>query len=117
MFLHLLFTLTLMRMTFGHPSLYLVEIADKKEGLIDDMVNILQEADVANRSLTEEEIEQVSKDYSDYCNCVCNVSDSGDYGSFGGISKWLATGIAKLLDNGDCHCICSPCSGGDAHNG
>merc|ERR1712179_223332 len=95
MVLQLIVTLALLTETVVvcHPSLYLTEIAenntgdpidnmmsiqqeadDKNEDIIDNMMSILQEAEIANKNLTEEEMEQLSRDYSDYCNCQCSVN-------------------------------------------
>ena len=110
----LLLALTVVSMDDCHPSLYLVKLGDKKEDLIDNMASLLEGAEIANRSLTKFEMEQISKDYSDYCNCNCHVHIGDIYPQ-----------IRRLdyidEDNGDysslCHCNCNPCSGGDAHNG
>ena len=106
MFLHLLFTLALLTMTVVcHPSLYLAEIADdENEDIIDNMMSILQEAEIANKTLTEDEMEKLAQDYSDYCSCHCSVSIINIYNGGGG-------------EGGVCNCNCSPCSGGHADNG
>ena len=116
MFLYLLFTLTLLTKTVVcHPSLYLVEIEDdKNEDPIDNMMSILQEAEIANKTLTEEEVEQLAQDYSDYCNCHCTVNIGIVYQKHqrgGGEENGAGGG------GGICNCHCNPCSGGHAHNG
>ena len=112
MFLHLPFTLALLRMTVEvvvcHPSLYLVKLADdKNDGPIDNMLSILQEAEIANKTLTDEEMEQLAQDYSDYCNCQCIVNIGTIYKNVHGGGE----------DYSICACNCNPCSGGHAHNG
>ena len=109
MFLHLLFTLAILITTVVcHPSLYLVKLADdKKEGPIDNMLSILQEAEIANKTLTDEEMEQLAQDYSDYCNCQCIVNIGTIYKNKHGGGE----------DYSSCNCNCNPCSGGHAHNG
>ena len=114
-----LLALTVITLAFCHPSLYLAKLGDTKDDLIADMESILEEAEIANRSLTAEEIEQVSKDYSDYCNCHCNVH-------IGHINHRIRKRQTERVDyleeeNGDyaslCQCNCNPCSGGQADNG
>ena len=126
MFTQLLLASTVVSLAFCHPSLYLAKLGDTKDDLIADMEGILEEAEIANRSLTAEEIEQVSRDYSDYCNCNCHVQ-IGDISHR--IRKRQTKGVDYLEEeNGDyglldwvmgslCQCNCNPCSGGDADNG
>ena len=116
MSLYLLVTLALLtERVVCHPSLFLVEIADdENDDIINNMMSMLQEAEIANKTLTEEEVEQLAQDYSDYCNCQCIVNIGIIYKNQ---HSPVGGGGGSSGGGGICNCNCNPCSGGHAHNG